>query len=106
METVYGTVKDSKKDLTGSADDGFCQMSAHRFCFLVGAAHVQMGVVFMVHGIDVSRQGDDLMRSREMMGMIAFVIAMVGVQATVEAVIGCLLAGTLGVMLSKVLHRR
>ncbi len=36
----------------------------------------------------------------------AFVIAMVGVQATVEAVIGCLLAGTLGVMLSKVLHRR
>ena len=35
----------------------------------------------------------------------AFVIAMVGVQATVEAVIGCLLAGTLGVVLSKVLKR-
>ncbi len=35
----------------------------------------------------------------------SFVIAMVGVQATVEAVIGCLLAGTLGVVLSKVLRR-
>lgn len=35
----------------------------------------------------------------------AFVVAMVGVQATVEAVIGCILAGTLGVVLSKVLHR-
>ena len=35
----------------------------------------------------------------------AFVIAMVGVQATVEAVIGCILAGTLGVVLSKVLKR-
>ena len=35
----------------------------------------------------------------------AFVIAMVGVQATVEAVIGCILAGTLGMILTKVLHR-
>jgi len=35
----------------------------------------------------------------------AFVIAMVGVQATVEAVIGCLLAGSVGLILSKVLHR-
>ena len=35
----------------------------------------------------------------------SFVIAMVGVQATVEAVIGCILAGTLGMILTKVLHR-
>ncbi|SDB66795.1 MULTISPECIES: ECF transporter S component [unclassified Butyrivibrio] len=35
----------------------------------------------------------------------AFVIAMVGVQATVEACIGCILAGTVGMVLSKVLHR-
>ena len=38
-------------------------------------------------------------------GPLAFVVAMVGVQATVEALIGCLLAGTLGVVLSKVLKR-
>ncbi len=35
----------------------------------------------------------------------SFVIAMVGVQATVEAVVGCILGGTLGLVLSKVLHR-
>jgi len=35
----------------------------------------------------------------------SFVIAMVGVQATVEAVIGCVLAGTIAMVLSKVLHR-
>ncbi len=38
-------------------------------------------------------------------GPFAFVVAMVGVQATIEAVIGCLLAGTVGLVLSKVLHR-
>lgn len=38
-------------------------------------------------------------------GPLAFVVAMVGVQATIEAVIGCLLAGTIGLVLSKVLHR-
>ena len=38
-------------------------------------------------------------------GPLSFVIAMVGVQATVEAVIGCVLAGTVGLVLSKVLHR-
>ena len=35
----------------------------------------------------------------------AFVIAMVGVQAAVEAVVGCIVAGSLGVALSKILHR-
>ncbi len=35
----------------------------------------------------------------------AFVIAMVGVQATVEAVIGCILGGSVALVLSKVLHR-
>lgn len=38
-------------------------------------------------------------------GPFAFVVAMVGVQATIEAVIGCVLAGTVGLVLSKVLHR-
>ncbi len=38
-------------------------------------------------------------------GPLAFVIAMVGVQATIEAVIGCLLAGSVGLVLSKVLRR-
>lgn len=38
-------------------------------------------------------------------GPFAFVIAMVGVQATVEAVIGCILAGALAMVLTKVLHR-
>ena len=38
-------------------------------------------------------------------GPFAFVVAMVGVQATVEALIGCLLAGTLGVVLTRVLKR-
>ena len=36
---------------------------------------------------------------------MAFVIGMVGVQATVEAVIGCVLGGTLAMVLSKALHR-
>jgi hypothetical protein len=35
----------------------------------------------------------------------AFVVAMVGVQATVEAVIGCILGGSVALVLSKVLHR-
>ena len=35
----------------------------------------------------------------------SFVVAMVGVQATVEALIGCLLGGTLGVVLAKILKR-
>ncbi|MCR5784826.1 MAG: ECF transporter S component [Eubacterium sp.] len=35
----------------------------------------------------------------------SFVIAMVGVQAAVEAVAGCLLAGTIAMVLSKALHR-
>ncbi len=35
----------------------------------------------------------------------SFVIAMVGIQAIVEAVIGCVLAGSVGLVLSKVLHR-
>lgn len=35
----------------------------------------------------------------------AFVVAMVGFQATVEALIGCLLGGSLGVVLAKVLKR-
>ena len=38
-------------------------------------------------------------------GPLTFVIAMVGVQAAVEAAIGCFLAGTLGVVLSEVLKR-
>ena len=38
-------------------------------------------------------------------GPFSLVVAMVGIQATVEAVIGCVLAGTLGLILSKVLHR-
>lgn len=35
----------------------------------------------------------------------AFVIAMVGVQAAVEAAVGCIVAGSLGFALSKILHR-
>ena len=34
-----------------------------------------------------------------------FVIAMVGVQATVEAAVGCVLGGTIAMVLSKALHR-
>ena len=36
---------------------------------------------------------------------MAFVIGMVGVQATIEAVVGCVLGGTLAMVLSKALHR-
>ncbi|WP_051226406.1 ECF transporter S component [Butyrivibrio sp. MC2013] len=35
----------------------------------------------------------------------SFVIAMVGFQATVEAIIGCILGGTVAMVLAKVLHR-
>ncbi|MBR4671242.1 MAG: ECF transporter S component [Butyrivibrio sp.] len=46
-----------------------------------------------------------LVAAKNATGPLSFVIALVGVQATVEAVIGCVLAGTLGLVLSKVLHR-
>ncbi|RKM58306.1 ECF transporter S component [Butyrivibrio sp. X503] len=47
----------------------------------------------------------ELAATKNATGPLSFVIALVGVQATVEAVIGCVLAGTLGLVLSKVLHR-
>ncbi|RKM60127.1 MULTISPECIES: ECF transporter S component [unclassified Butyrivibrio] len=47
----------------------------------------------------------ELAATKNATGPLSFVIALVGVQATVEAAIGCLLAGTLGLVLSKVLHR-
>ncbi|MBR4832169.1 MAG: ECF transporter S component [Butyrivibrio sp.] len=46
-----------------------------------------------------------LVASKGATNPLSFVIALVGVQASVEALIGCLLAGTLGLVLSKTLHR-
>ena len=47
----------------------------------------------------------ELVASKGATNPLSFVIALVGVQASVEALIGCLLAGTLGLVLSKTLHR-
>lgn len=78
-------------------------------CYICGALMPLFNTVFFMGSLCLFFYNTDyvqgLVAKYDATTPLSFVFAMVGFQATVEAVIGCLLAGTLGVVLTKVLRR-
>ncbi len=77
--------------------------------FITGALMPLFNTVFFMGSLCLFFYNTDyvqnLVQTYNASNPFAFVIAMVGVQATVEAAIGCILAGSVGLILSRVLHR-
>ena len=69
---VHPAVDDPDYQLTGNADYGSGQVTAEHIPLHIADAHVQMGIVLTIHGIDGTGKRNNLHIPGEMIGMIAF----------------------------------
>ena len=73
---IYFAVNDLDDHLAGGADGGFVQMATDYMPFVIAGAHVQMAIECIIHGVDGSRERDDLIAAVKGVGIILFLIGL------------------------------
>ena len=67
-DPVGGPVDDADDEFAGGADVSLVQVSAENFTFFVAGAHVKVGIVFTVHGVNGTGKRNNLKKALKMVG--------------------------------------